>query len=159
MPDTNDKESSQIIFRIYPEPSGKVLLLYEPLEQQVEIASPINKENLEKAKELLVTNCQGILKTQEEQLEVKDEGPDTPQQAAHRSIKTLLEPPPPPFWTNVWLKFESGYQGILALAATVFMIGAVYKGVEWSQVNLPEYLHWIVLAVYLVCLTLCVYLM
>jgi len=161
MSNTSEKEKSpQLIFRVYPEPSGKVLLLYEPLDQQVEVSPPINKQNLEKAQELLVEKCAEVLKAREEQLEGKDELTLSPQQKARLLVRKIFEPPPrPSFWTYVRRGFEAVFQTILAVFAVMMMISTVYKGVELSQDHLPEFLHWVVLAIYVFGLSLCVYLM
>ena len=160
MADKTDKEISQIIFRIYPDTSGKVRLIYEPLDQWIEVSDPFTKENLESAKDLLAEKCLEALRVQKEQLEGVDEKTATPQQAARRLIRQFIEPPPrPPFWTYVRSGFEKFYQTVLAVFGVVVLIGLVYKGVELSQERLPEFLHWVVLALYVFGLTLCVYLM
>ena len=159
MSNNTDKESPGLIFRIYPDQSGKIWLVYEPLEQQVEVNTPINKENLEKAKDLLITKCVDVYDRQAEELVGKDEATANPQQRARRLVKQIVNPPRPPFWTYVRLQATNLFESLLALLGVVLIISLVYKGVELSQNHLPEFLHWIVLAAYVFGLARCVYLM
>ena len=99
-------------------------------------------------------------KLEVERLEGIDEAAATPQQKANRSLREMLGPKPRGnifsyAARKVLLVVEILFAAFLVLVSISFL----YKGVAWSQDHLPEYLHWVVLALYLTLLTLCVYLM
>ena len=160
MSQTSEDDSPTIFFRLYAEPNGKVFLLYEAIDQRVEVIPPVNKESLEAARGKLITQSRDALKASMEKLEGRDEATANAQQKANRSIRKAIEPEPrPSFWIYVTRRSASIFEKLLALTIVLWGIGIVYKGVELSQDHLPEYLHWLVLTLYVVGLTLCVYLM
>ena len=153
-------DSDQILIRVYSESDGKVFVLYEPTNHRVEVQPPINQTSLESARSELISVVRSSLREELEKLEGKNSADDTPQQKANQAIKKAVAPPTrPPFWTYVVDRFTQFGWLLFGMAIVIWMIALVYKGVELSQHYLPRFLHWIVLALYLLGVTLCVYVM
>ena len=160
MSETSDPDSVTITIRVYGESDGKVFLLYEPADQKVEVQSPVDQNSLEAAKQELIVKAGNALRAELEKFEGKNSDEDTPQQKANRAIKqALLHPPRPPFLTYVLKRFGRLLQFLFVILVVLWFIGLIYKGVELSQHHLPEFLHWVVLALYILGLSMCVYLM
>lgn len=160
MSKTAEEPSDQILFRVFADETGKAFLLYEPMEQSVEITKPVTQITLEDAKERLIKQVKVVLKSEIEKHEGAGDAPATAQQITNRQIKEALRiRPQSGFWSYLkfWLtRFE---HGIFTIAGLVFTIAFIYKGVELSQNHLPEALHILVLALYVFGLSYCVYLM
>jgi len=163
MSDSSEKDSPTIFLRVYTKPDGKAYLLYEPGNQEVEINPPVNKENLEEAKSRLIVQSSSALrdelKAERERLEGRDEASATPQQHANREIKKTLEPERLSFLKTIKRYFTTVLQGLFALWVISVLIAVFYKGVDLSEKYLPETAHLFVLALYVIGLALCIYLM
>ena len=171
MTDTSGNDSPTVFFRLYTEPNGKVFLLHEPLDLRVEVESKVDKVNsngdlvdstidkqcLEKAKQELRNQVETAQYAKLEQLVGKDEASATPEQKANREIVKALE-------SESWfrsLRALGRSIGLLVarlfiLAFSLWVIALIYKGVALSEEHLPEFLHWIVLALYLSFLAFCI---
>jgi hypothetical protein len=160
MSDSSENDSHTLFLRLYTDKDGKVFLLYEALDQRVEVTQPVTKESLKEAQYRLIEECTAFQKSEDERFEGTDEATATAQQKANRVIKEVLGPEPRgPFLSYAMRKFVLVFQILFAVLLILAAISFLYKGVELSQEHLPEYLHWVVLALYLAVLTLCVYLM
>ena len=160
MSESSENDSPTLFLRLYTDKEGKVFLFYESLNQSVEVTPPVNEESLKQAQYRLIDACEAARKQEVERLEGTDEATATPQQKANRSLREMLGPKPRGnifsyAARKVLLVVEILFAALLVLVSISFL----YKGVAWSQNHLPEYLHWVVLALYLTLLTLCVYLM
>ena len=160
MPKTEDIESDQILFRIFADETGKAFLLYEPMNQLVEVTKPITKLSLEEAKQQLIKQVRAAFKSEFEKHEGVDDTTANPQQSTNRQIKKAVAVDPRgTFWNYVTSYLKRFEQGLFTVCGVVFMIALIYKGVELSQTRLPEWLHIAVLAFYVLGLSYCVYLM
>jgi hypothetical protein len=156
----SDPDPQTIPIRVYSEPDGKVYLLYEAADQRAEVQSPIDQTNIEAAKQQLIEQTYTVLQAEIAKFEGKDLDDDTPQQKANRRIKQALLPPArPPFGRYVVELFGRLIQFLFAGLIVLCIITLVYKGVELSQRHLPEFFHWVVIALYVLGVALCVYLM
>jgi hypothetical protein len=160
MSESSENDSPTLFLRLYTDKEGTVFLLHEGLNQSVEVTLPVNDESLKQAQYELVDKCNEAYRLENERLEGTDLVTATPQQRANRSLREMLGPKPRGnifryAARKVLLVVEILFAALLVLASISFL----YKGVAWSQDHLPEYAHWVVLALYLTLLTLCVYLM
>ena len=159
MSQPSENESPTVFLRVYSKPDGKTFLLFESANQEVEINAPITRENIEEARRRLIVQTRNAFELEREQLEGNDEASATPQQQANRQIRNALEPRPKSYLEKLKQGSLSVHQALIALMAIWVMVAVFYKGVELSQEHLPEKLHFVVLALYLFGIALCIYLM
>jgi hypothetical protein len=159
MSESSENNSPTLFLRLYTNKEGKVFLHHEDLNQSVEVTQPVDETSLKQAQYKLLEECRAAHKLEVERLEGTDEATATPQQKANRSIKEILSPKPRGPLSYAGSKLLFGFEiffGAMLVLASIYFFS---RGVAWSQDHLPEYLHWLVLALYLTALTLCVYLM
>jgi hypothetical protein len=158
MADPED-DNKPAILRVFSDTAGQVYMIYEPLNLRVKVERPVSHETLDKARKELYD----LGKAKEKELLLRIEGADdTPlddQQAANREIKAVLVPAPIGFFKYVQRLAKSLRQVGAAALTAFFLIGLVTRGVVLSADRLPEILHLIVLFLYAIGITMCVYLM
>ena len=159
MSESSENISPTLFLRLYTDKDGKIFLLHEGLNQSVEVTPPICEQNLKQAQYQLVNASKAAHKLEVERLEGSDEATATPQQKANRSIKEILGPKPRGPLSYAGSKLLFGFEIFFGAALVLSSIYFFSRGVAWSQDHLPEYLHWVVLALYSTAITLCVYLM
>ena len=148
-------DTTPLTLRVYADTDGRVYLLDEPTKWQVEVETPVTDETLAAARLKLYDKYKQHL------LEAEGDGDAelNQQQQANRQIKTTINPPPIGFLRFLGRLGASLFQGVFAFFVMLSAVGTVYKGVELSQERLPEKLHLVVLFLYAVGLTFCIYLM
>ena len=157
MADKSDNDSSPLLLRLYANADGKVFMLYEPKNWQVEVEAPVTEKTLDEARIKLARMGQEELNKFTAPEGQSDETA-TPQQLANRQIKRVIKPPPESYLRFIGRLFGSVFRGLYTLLVALLAISFIYKGVQFSRDNLPEALHLVVLFLYLLGLTLCIYL-
>lgn len=154
MPDTDP-----LSLRLYSENDGKVYLLYEPKDWRVEVETPVTEQTLEAARLKLFDLGTEALNRERLALEGEGEKDLTPQQLANRQIKATVQPAPIGFFRFVARLAKSVFLGFVAILLGLMAISVISTGIRWSEERLPEKLHLVVLFLYAVGLTACIYLM
>ena len=164
MSDSSKKDSPTLFLRVYTKPDGKAYLLYEPGDQEVEIDPPVNKENLEKAKSRLIVQSSSALEDEQraerERLEGcgRSHGNATATGTSRDQENRLSQKSSLSLRASNIIPSRSN-RDLFALLAIWLLISLFYKGVDLSEHYLPETAHLFVLALYVIGLSLCIYLM
>ena len=150
-------ENDPLLFRVYAEPDGTVYLLYEPQNWRVEVAKPLNEKTLAAARLELAKLGTKRLAEAFVAYEGETEESATPQQRANRQIKAVVEPASGGFLNYLKGLAESLFEGLLLLVLLALTVAGPYMLIRWSQDNLPEVIHLILLLVVAVGLALAIY--
>ena len=150
-------ENDPLLFRVYSEPDGKIYLLYEPRNWRVEVEKPLTEQSLEAARLKLAKV--GIKELEDAFIAVEGESEEnaTPQQRANRQIKAVVEPSSPGFFHYLKRLTESLFEGLLLIVLLALTVAGPYLLIRWSQENLPEVIHLLLLLVLAVGLALAIY--
>ena len=152
-------DSDSLTLRIYSDTEGKVFLMYEPRNWRVEVQKPVTRETLDAARIELVNLGSAELQTEQQALEGENEALATAQQRANRQLKAILEPPAPGFLHFVKRLGAALFEGLLLLVLLWLTVAIPYVAISWSQENLPEAMHLVVLLVVAAVLALAIYVM
>jgi len=146
--DQKPKQPKALVFRVFADASGRVFLTNKAGAPLVEVGRPVSEATLEKAKlELLIT---------ERNLAAAELTPE--RAAANKEIATTINPLKSARWFKR-LNYGSSYfltQAMTALSS-VLLVAASYKGIQYSSQHFPEWLHFIVLGLYVVFLVFILY--
>lgn len=150
-------ENDPLLYRVYSEPDGRIYLLYEPQNWRVEVEKPLTEQSLEAARDKLVAVATKQIQVALLAVEGKSEEDATPQQRANRQIKAVVEPSSPGFFHYLKLLIESLFEGLLLIVLLALTVAGPYMLIRWSQENLPEVIHLLLLLVLAFGLALAIY--
>jgi hypothetical protein len=152
-------DTDSLSFRLYSENDGKVYLLYEPKNRRVEVETPVTDQTLEVARLKLLDLGREALNRERIASEGEGKKDLTPQQLADRQIKAIVQPAPIGCFRFVVRLAKSVALGFIIIVLGLMAISVISTGIHWSEERLPEKLHLVVLFLYAVGLTGCIYLM
>jgi hypothetical protein len=146
--DQKAKRPKELVFRIFADASGRVFLTNKSGAPLVEVARPVSQATLTAAKERLLEAKQ--------ELAVAELTPE--RIVANKEIAEAVDPMRSARWFKK-LNHGSSYfltQSMTLLTSTI-LVAASYKGVQYSSVHFPEWLHFIVLGLYITSLVFLLY--
>ena len=143
------------VLRIFADAHGKVFLMTKSGSAQVEVELPVSEKTLAAAKNQLAEVAYEAAQSKQFELAAKL----TPaQKTAQEMIAETIDPVRRAGWFKK-LDYGTSYffTRLLTILFSLFLITASYKGVQYSSEKFPEWLHFIVLGLYVVALTFLLY--
>lgn len=142
------KKSKRILFRVFSNAEGEVLLQFESGGESVPVKRPVTPESLNDSKRNLLLQTVSQLRTE---LGEKDRQITPKQATANKEIEAALDPIMKGRWLN---RAEYAFKQLqvreLTVLFSLMLIALASKGVKLSSERLPEKLHFIVLGLFIV---------
>jgi hypothetical protein len=153
--DQKAKRPKELIFRVFADAHGKVFLMNKSGSAQVEVGLPVSKKTLAEAKNQLIDVEYNLLQSKRSELEAEI----TPaQKTAQDMIAETIDPIRRARWFKK-LNYGSSYflTQAMTFLTSALLVAASYKGVQYSSEHFPEWLHFIVLGLYIATLVFLLY--
>lgn len=150
------KRTQERGFRIFADDLGKVFLTNKSGAPVVEVVRPVSKDTLSAAKNQLLNAERHSAAVQQLALAAEL---TAERDAANKEIAETIDPIKSARWFK---KLDYGSSYFLTRAVTalfsVILIATTYKGIQYSSEHFPEWLHFIVMGLYVATLTFLLYL-
>ena len=147
---TDKPKKRRSFYRVFADDVGKVFLRLEPAGIDVEIPRPVTPNKLEEAKTKAINER---IEREDREAEKRLATVNQDHTKAQEEIKAAVDP----IRNGPWLaKLSYGTGQILLrlflVLVSLMAIAGAYKGIQYSSEHFPNWLHGIVLAIYLVVL-------
>lgn len=152
-------DTDPLILRVYSETDGKVFLLYEPKKWRVEVETPVTEQTLATARLKLRELGEEQINQESLAIEGENEADATAQQRANRQLKAVLDQPPPSFFSFLKRLGWSVFETLFLLVLLLLTVAIPYTVIRWSEENLPDAAHLVVLLIVSLLLALAIYVM
>ncbi|MFZ0062712.1 MAG: hypothetical protein WAL47_11805 [Pyrinomonadaceae bacterium] len=147
---TDKPKKRRSFFRVFADDVGKVFLRLEPAGIRVEVERPVTPNKLEQAKTEALNER---IKREDEEAAKASATVDPNRTKAQQEIEEAIDP----IRKGPWLAKLTYASGQLMLRLflifiSLLAIAGAYKGIQYSSEHFPEWLHGIILAIYIIVL-------